>query len=73
MKIKHVRMTVIPNQGATTVHEITEAEAISIKDNVFCRPGKVSIEGIPNGYLITDVNGQTMLTAVFEDQEAKSE
>lgn len=69
-KIKHVRMVVIPNVGATTVSEITEAEACAIRNDVFMRQGHVSIEGIENGCLIKDSNGQTILTAVFDEAEA---
>lgn len=65
-EIDYVEMTVILNNGPPVVSKITEAAACSIHNNVFMRPGEVSMQNIKNGYLIADGNGRTTLVAVFK-------
>lgn len=68
-KIKYVRMISIPKNGAQTITEISESEACAIRNNVFMRSGHVSIEDTGSGYRIQDDNGETLLTAVWEEQK----
>lgn len=70
MELDHIRMTTIPIHGETKVEKITEAEACAIRNNVFMRGGNVSVTGIPNGYDIKDINGQTLLVPVFKEPAA---
>ena len=68
MKIKFVRM-ISPNGQVT---EITEAEAIAIKESAFMRAGNVSVEGIQNGFQIKDQFGVTTLTAIIDWESVKN-
>jgi hypothetical protein len=46
--------------------KITEAEACALRDGALMRPGKVSIQVKMDEIIITDSNGQTVLSAVYE-------
>ena len=67
-KIDHVRMIVI-GKNKTFIHKITEYEAALIRQNAFFRPGNVTVEGIQNGVRIKDSVSETLLTAVFENEQ----
>lgn len=68
MEIDYVRMTTIPKFGETKIERISEAEACAIRNNVFMRTGNVRISGIENGYEINDSSGQTLIVAVFKQE-----
>ncbi len=69
--VDYVRMTIIPNNGATTVEKISEVEACAIRDGVFMRRGHVVFQSTEMGCSIKDDNGTTILHAVLTPTNAE--
>lgn len=55
--VTSVRMILTPNNGETTIREITVQEALTIKNAAFIRCGRVSLSINDNGFMIQDEKG----------------